>query len=109
MAALLLASTLCVAAAVAFLRTEFVAENLCAYAVATIEEATRGKVRVASCQVDPVKGTLVIDGLKVGDPGGTLQIEAARVFAQVEVRPLQQKLRLVQLHVDHPDVKLTVD
>jgi translocation and assembly module TamB len=109
LAALIFASTVCVAGALAFLRTDLVAENLCAYAVATIEEATHAKVRVASCQVDAVKGTLVIDGLQVGDPGGVLQIAAARVFAQVEVRALQQKLRLVQLHVDHPDVKLSID
>ena len=47
MAALLFASTVCVAAALGFLRTDFVAENLCAYAVATIEEATQAQVKVA--------------------------------------------------------------
>ncbi len=109
LAALLLATTVSVAGAVAFLRTDFVASNLCAYAVATIEEATKAHVHVASCQVDPVKGTLVIDGLRVGDPGGQLRIDAARVFAQVEVRPLQQKLRLTQLEVDHPNVRLVLE
>jgi hypothetical protein len=108
-AALLLASTVTVAGALAFLRTDFVATNLCAYAVATIEETTHASVRVASCQVDPVKGTLVIDGLHAGDPGGQLQVEAARISAEVEVRPLQQRLKLVRLDVDHPEVRLTVE
>jgi hypothetical protein len=40
-------------AAVAFLRTDFVANNLCAYAVATIEEATAAQVKVARCSVQP--------------------------------------------------------
>ena len=103
-----LASVATVAGALAFLRTDFVATNLCSYAVATIEEATHAAVRVASCQVDPVKGTLVIDGLKVGEAGAPLQITAARLFAQVEVRPLQQKLRLAQLEIDHPSLRLAI-
>ena len=44
--ALGLAAAVVSAAAVAFLRTDFVANNLCAYAVATIEEATAATVHV---------------------------------------------------------------
>ena len=102
------ATALVAAGAVAFLRTDFVASNLCSYAVATIEEASKAHVRVASCSVDPVRGTLVIEGLSAADPEDLLQFTAARIFAHVEVRPLQQKLKLVQLEIDHPDLRLLV-
>jgi hypothetical protein len=61
--------------AVAFLRTDFVANNLCAYAVATIEEATAAQVKVARCSVDPAVGKLTIEGLEVGDPGGRIDLK----------------------------------
>jgi len=41
-----LAALLVAGGAIAFLRTDFVANNLCAYAVATIEETTAADVRV---------------------------------------------------------------
>ena len=44
--AVLLSAALLAGAAVALLRTDYVGSNLCAYAVATIEEATVAKVRV---------------------------------------------------------------
>ena len=56
-----LAAAVVSATAVAFLRTDFVANNLCAYAVATIEEATAAQVKVASCSVEPEKGKLTIE------------------------------------------------
>src|SRR5438067_1924027 len=92
-----------------FLRTDFVANNLCAYAVATIEEATAARVQVSQCSVQPEQGKLTIEGLRVGDPGGRIQLEVARVFAQVKVRPLLQKVRLERLEVDHPRLKLALD
>ena len=51
--ALGLAAAVVSGGALAFLRTDFVANNLCAYAVATIEEATAAQVKVARCSVDP--------------------------------------------------------
>ncbi|HET9751515.1 MAG TPA: hypothetical protein VFP52_01085, partial [Myxococcales bacterium] len=96
-------------AAVAFLRTDFVANNLCAYAVATIEEATAAQVQVARCSVLPEQGMVTIEGLHVGAPGGRLDLKVARVFAQVTVRPLLQKLKLARLEIDHPELHLALD
>src|SRR5260370_16869438 len=95
--------------AVAFLRTDFVANNLCAYAVATIEEATAAQVKVSRCSVQPEQGKLTIEGLRASDPGGRINLEGARVFAQVTVRPLLQKVRLERLEVDHPVLHLALD
>jgi translocation and assembly module TamB len=104
-----LAAAVVFGAAIAFLRTEFVANNLCAYAVATIEEATAARVRVSRCSVQPEQGKLTIEGLKVGDPGGRIDLEVDRVFAQVKVRPLLQRVRLERLEVDHPRLRLALD
>ena len=73
--ALGLAAAVVSGGALAFLRTDFVANNLCSYAVATIEEATQAQVKVARCSVEPAVGKLTIDGLQVGVP-------------QVEIFPL---------------------
>src|SRR5260370_19765970 len=80
--------------ALAFLRTDLVANDLCAYAVATIEEATAAQVKVARCSVEPALGKLTIDGLEVGAPGGRIELRIARGFAQVQVRPRLQRVRL---------------
>jgi translocation and assembly module TamB len=104
-----LAAAVVSAAAVAFLRTDFVANNLCAYAVATIEEATAAQVKVARCSVEPALGKLTIEGLQVGDPGGRVELRVMRVFAQVIVRPLLQRVRLERLEIDHPEVRLALD
>src|SRR5260370_41246266 len=88
--------------AVAFLRTDFVANNLCAYAVATIEEATAAQVKVSRCSVQPEQGKLTIEGLRASDPGGRSNLEVARVFAQGTVRPLLQKVRLARVENGHP-------
>jgi len=95
--------------AVAFLRTDFVANNLCAYAVATIEEATAAQVKVARCSVEPEKGKLTIEGLEASDPSGRVELRVMRVFAQVVVRPLLQRVRFERLEIDHPEVKLSLD
>jgi translocation and assembly module TamB len=95
--------------AIAFLRTDFVANNLCAYAVATIEEATAAQVRLARCSVDPARGQLTIDGLQVGDPGGRIDLKVARVFVHVLVRPVLQRVRLEQLEIDHAELHLSLD
>src|SRR5438067_5883281 len=92
-----------------FLRTDFVANNLCAYAVATIEEATAARVQVSQCSVEPEQGKLTIEGLRVGDPGGRIELDVARVFDEVKVRPLLQKVRLERLEVDHPRLRLALD
>src|SRR2546426_11038934 len=92
-----------------FLRTDFVANNLCAYAVATIEEATAARVQVSQCSVQPEQGKLTIEGLRVGDPGGRIDLKVARGFAQVTVRPLLQKGRLERLEGDHPQLRLALD
>ncbi len=104
-----LAAVLVSGGAIAFLRTDFVANNLCAYAVATIEEVTAAKVRVARCSVDPAGGKLTIEGLQVGDPGGRLDLKIARVFVHVVVRPLLQRVRLERLEIDHPQLHLALD
>lgn len=104
-----LAAAVVSGAAIAFLRTDFVANNLCAYAVATIEEATAARVQVSRCSVQPEQGKLTIEGLKVGDPGGRIELEVARVFAQVKVRPVLQRVRLERLEVDHPRLRLALD
>jgi len=87
-----LAAAVVAGGAIAFLRTDFVANNLCAYAVATIEETTAAQVRVARCSVDPARGQLTIDGLQVGDPGGRIDLKVARVFVHVLVRPVLQRM-----------------
>src|SRR5438477_3400526 len=107
--ALALAAAVVSGGAIAFLRTEFVANNLCAYAVATIEEATAAQVKVARCAVEPEKGKLTIEGLEASDPSGRIELRVMRVFAQVVVRPLLQRVRLERLEVDHPEVKLSLD
>lgn len=104
-----LAAAMVSGAAIAFLRTDFVATNLCAYAVATIEEATAARVQVSRCSVVPEQGKLTIEGLRVGDPGGRIDLEVDRVFAQVKVRPLLQRVRLERLEVDHPRLRLALD
>src|SRR5256885_7757340 len=96
-------------AAIALLRTEYVGTNLCGYAIATIEEASAAKVRVDRCTVDPTRGQLVIDGLTVGDPGGRLEVRAARVFVKVVVPSLLQHGRLERLEILHVDVKIALD
>jgi len=103
-----LAAAVVSGAAIAFLRTDFVANNLCAYAVATIEEATAARVEISRCSVQPEQGKLTIEGLRVGDPGGRIDLEVARVFAQVKVRPLLQKVRLERLEIDHPRLHLAL-
>src|SRR5438552_19007327 len=107
--ALGLAAAVVSAAAMVFLRTDFVANNLTAYAVATIEEATAARVQVSQCSVQPEQGKLTIEGLRVGDPGGRIDLKVARVFAQVTVRPLLQKVRLERLEIDHPQLRLALD
>jgi len=107
--ALGLAAAVVSGAAVAFLRTDFVANNLCAYAVATIEEATAASVQVSRCSVQPEQGKLTIEGLRVGDPGGRIHLRIQRVFAQVKVRPLLQRVRLERLEVDRPELRLALD
>jgi len=107
--ALGLAAAVVSAAAMVFLRTDFVANNLCAYAVATIEEATAARVQVSQCSVQPEQGKLTIEGLRVGDPGGRIDLKVVRVFAQVTVRPLLQKVRLERLEIDHPQLRLALD
>ena len=104
-----LAAALVSGGAIAFLRTDFVANNLCAYAVATIEEATAARVKVARCSVEPEVGKVTIEGLQVGDPGGRIQVRIVRVFAQVVVRPLLQRVRLERLEIDHPEVHIALD
>src|SRR5438874_3355179 len=107
--ALGLAAAVVSGGAVAFLRTDFVANNLCAYAVATIEEATAAQVKVASCSVEPEKGKLTIEGLQISDSVGRIEVHIVRVFAQVMVRPLLQRVRLERLEIDHPEVSLSLD
>jgi hypothetical protein len=107
--ALALAAAVVSGGALAFLRTDFVANNLCTYAVATIEEATQAQVRVASCSVEPAVGKITIDGLQVGVPGGRIDLRVARVFVQVIVRPLLQRVRLERLEVDRPELHLSLD
>src|SRR5947207_9826338 len=107
--ALGLAAAVVSGTAVAFLRTDFVANTLCAYAVATIEEATAARVDVSRCSVEPEQGKLTIEGLRVGDPGGRIELDVARVFAKVKVRPLLQQVRLERLEVDYPRLKLALD
>src|SRR5262245_35510189 len=107
--ALGLAAAVVSGGALAFLRTDFVANNLCAYAVATIEEATQAQVKVARCEVEPAVGKLTIDGLQVGVPGGRIDLKVSRIFAQVIVRPLLQKVRLERLEVDRPELHLSLD
>jgi len=107
--ALGLAAAVVSGATVAFLRTDFVATNLCAYAVATIEEATAASVQVSRCSVQPEQGKLTIEGLRVGDPGGRIDLKVERVFAQVKVRPLLQRVRLERLEVDRPELRLALD
>ncbi|MFL5388071.1 MAG: translocation/assembly module TamB domain-containing protein [Myxococcales bacterium] len=109
LAAIALSAALVSGAAIALLRTEYVGTNLCGYAIATIEEASAAKVKVDRCTVDPTRGQLVIDGLTVGDPGGRLQVRAARVFVHVVVRPLLQRVRLERLEIDHAEVKMALD
>src|SRR5438105_6281024 len=104
-----LAGALVGGGAVAFLRTDFVANNLCAYAVATIEEATAAQVKVARCSVDPAVGKLTIEGLHASDPTGRIDLKVARIFVQVVVRPLMQRVRLERLEVDHPELHLALD
>ena len=106
--ALGLAAAAITGAALAVARTDFVSNNLCAYAVATIEEASAAHVRVARCTVDPARLQLTIDGLEVGRPSEPLHLTVARVFVHVLVRPLQQRVRLERLEVDHPALTLTV-
>ncbi|HUJ29023.1 MAG TPA: hypothetical protein VLW85_23545, partial [Myxococcales bacterium] len=81
-------------AAVAILRTDFVANNLCTYAVATIEEATAAQVTVQRCSVQPEQGKLTIEGLRARDPSGRIDLKVERIFAQVIVKPLLQRVRL---------------
>lgn len=109
LAAVLLAAAAVSAAAVVFLRTDFVANNLCAYAVATIEEATAAQVKVARCSVEPEQGKVTIEGLQVGDPGGRISLHVERVFAHVVVRPILQRVRLERLEVDYPELHLSLD
>jgi translocation and assembly module TamB len=107
--ALGLAAAVVSGGALAFLRTDFVANNLCSYAVATIEEATQAQVKVARCSVEPAVGKITIDGLQVGDPGGRIDLKVARVFVQVFVRPLLGRVRLERLEVDRPELHLSLD
>ncbi|MBS2020785.1 MAG: hypothetical protein JST92_00120, partial [Deltaproteobacteria bacterium] len=106
--ALVLAAGLVTGGALAVLRTDFVSNNLCGYAVANIEEATEARVKVARCTVDPARGQLVIEGLEAEAPDGRLKFSVARIFMQLVVRPLQQRVRLERLEVDHPDVEVTL-
>src|SRR3954470_13982959 len=108
-AAIALSAAVVSGGAVAFLRTDFVANNLCAYAVATIEEASAAQVKVARCAVEPEKGKVTIEGLEASDPSGRIELRVMRIFAQVKVRPLLQRVRLERLEIDHADVKLSLD
>src|SRR5258708_6739759 len=108
-AAAALAAAVVSGGAVAFLRTEFVANNLCAYAVATIEEATAAQVTVARCAVEAENGKLTIEGLRASDPEGRIELRVMRVFAHVIVRPLLQRVRFERLEIDHPAVRLALD
>src|SRR5947207_15856652 len=71
--ALGLAAAVVSGTAVAFLRTDFVANNLCAYAVATIEEATAARVYVVGCSGETEQRKLHIEGHQVGDTAGRIQ------------------------------------
>ncbi len=104
--ALALTALFVAAFALVVARTDFVSNNICAYAVATIEEASAAHVKVARCTVDPLAGQLTIDGLEVGDEAGALHLTVSRVFIHVVVRPLVQRLRLERLEVDHPNLVL---
>ena len=55
-------------------RTDFVSNNLCAYAVATIEEASAAHVRLARCTVDPAQLQLTLDGLEIGRESEPLHV-----------------------------------
>ena len=102
LAAMALTALFVAAFALVVARTDFVSNNVCAYAVATIEEASSARVKVARCTVDPLAGQLTIDGLEVGDEAGALHLTVSRVFIHVVVRPLLQRIRLERLEVDHP-------
>jgi autotransporter translocation and assembly factor TamB len=104
-----LAAVLISGGAVAFLRTDFVANNLCAYAVATIEEATAAQVTVSRCQMLPESGRLTIEGLRARDAKGRIDLKIARIFAEVHVRPILQRVQLKRLEVDYPELKLALD
>src|SRR5438552_7629888 len=91
-----LAGALVGGGAVAFLRTDFVANNLCAYAVATIEEATAAQVRVARCSVHPARAQLTVDGRQVGRPGGRIDLKVARGSVHGLHRPVLQRTGLEQ-------------
>lgn len=106
--ALGLAAALLTGGALTVLRTDLVSNNLCGYAVATIEEATEARVRVARCTVDPAQGRLTIEGLEAASPDGRLKFSVVRVFVQLVVRPLQQRLRLERLEIDHPEVEVVL-
>jgi translocation and assembly module TamB len=106
--ALGLAAAVIAAAAIAVARTDFVSNNLCAYAVATIEEVSSAHVRLARCSVDPARLQLALDGLEVGREHEPLHLTVARVFVHVRVSPLAQKVRLERLEVDHPALTLTL-
>jgi translocation and assembly module TamB len=106
--ALALAAAAIAGGAIAVARTDFVSNNLCAYAVATIEEASSAHVKLARCTVDPATLQLSLDGLEVGREREPLHLTVARVFMQVRVSPLQQKVRLDRLEVDHPQLTLVL-
>ena len=106
--ALGLAAALVSGGTLAILKTDFVSNNLCAYAVATIEDATAAKVKVAACTVNPGAGQLTIDGLEVGAPDGRIHLTVVRVFVHLVVRPLLQRVRLERVEIDHPDLKLSL-
>src|ERR1041384_666497 len=107
--ALGLAAAVVSGGAVAILRTDFVANTLCAYAVATIEEATAAQVTVQRCSVKPETGKLTIEGLRARDPAGRIDLRVERIFAQVVVKPLLPRARLARLEVDSPDLHLALD
>lgn len=109
LAALVLAAAAVSGGAVAILRTDFVANNLCSYAVATIEEATAAQVTVQRCSVQPEQGKLTIEGLRARDPQGRIDLHVERIFAQVIVKPLLQRVRLERLEVDYADLHLALD
>src|SRR2546430_2094947 len=92
-----------------FLRTDFVANNLCAYAVATIEEATAARVQVSQCSLRPKQAKRTIEDPRSLDPAGRIDLKVGRVIAQVTARPLLQKIRLERLEIDRPQLRLALD
>jgi len=74
--------------------------------VATIEEATAARCRFSAARWSKEQGKLTIEGLPRRRSRRKDRLRISRVFAQVSVRPLLQKVRLERLEVDHPELRL---